>query len=81
MADAVIEAVGAPQAFPAAMRCARAGGRVAVVGVYGSERYDLPMGMTWVRGLDIRFSGMANIQNHWDETLSAVAHGALIRPR
>jgi threonine dehydrogenase-like Zn-dependent dehydrogenase len=77
MADAVIEAVGAPQAFRAAMRCARAGGRVAVVGVYGSERYDLPMGMTWVRGLDLRFSGMANIQNHWDETLSAVAKDAL----
>jgi threonine dehydrogenase-like Zn-dependent dehydrogenase len=77
MADAVIEAVGAPPAFRMAMRCTRAGGRVAVVGVYGSERYELPMGMTWVRGLDLRFSGMANIQNHWEEALSAVTRGAL----
>ncbi len=77
MADAVVEAVGAPPAFRTAMRCTRAGGRVAVVGVYGSERYDLPMGMTWVRGLDLRFSGMANIQNHWEEALSAVAQGGL----
>jgi threonine dehydrogenase-like Zn-dependent dehydrogenase len=77
MADVVIEAVGAPQAFKTAMRCARSGGRVAVVGVYGSERYELPMGMTWVRGLDLRFSGMANVQAHWDAALAAVARGAL----
>jgi alcohol dehydrogenase len=77
MADAVIEAVGAAPAFRSAMRCARNGGRVAVVGVYGSERYDLPMGVTWVRGLDLRFSGMANIQNHWTEALSAVEQSAI----
>jgi threonine dehydrogenase-like Zn-dependent dehydrogenase len=77
MADAVIEAVGAAPAFRSAMRCVRNGGRVAVVGVYGKERYDLPMGATWVRGLDLRFSGMANIQNHWAEALSAVASGAV----
>jgi alcohol dehydrogenase len=77
MADVVVEAVGAPQAFRTAMRCARSGGRVVVVGVYGSERYDLPMGVTWVRGLDLRFSGMANIQGHWNETLAAVARGWL----
>lgn len=77
MADVVIEAVGAPEAFRSAMRCTRAGGRVVVVGVYGSERYELAMGNTWVRGLDLRFSGMANIQAHWDETLTAVGNGAV----
>jgi threonine dehydrogenase-like Zn-dependent dehydrogenase len=77
MADVVIEAVGAVAAFKTAMRCARDGGRISVVGVYGNERYELPMGKTWVRGLDLRFSGMANIQNHWSETLSMVARGAL----
>jgi threonine dehydrogenase-like Zn-dependent dehydrogenase len=35
------------------------------------------MGMTWVRGLDLRFSGMANVQAHWDAALAAVARGAL----
>jgi threonine dehydrogenase-like Zn-dependent dehydrogenase len=77
MADVVIEAVGAVQAFRTAMRCARSGGRVVVVGVYGKERYELPMGVTWVRGLDLRFSGMGNIQAHWDDALAAVALGAL----
>ena len=75
MADVAIEAVGAASAFKTAMRCARDGGRVVVVGVYGSERYELPMGKTWVRGLDLRFSGMANIQSHWEDALTAVATG------
>ena len=76
LADVVIEAVGAPAAFKTALRCARDGGRVVVVGVYGAERYDLPMGMVWVRGLQVRFAGMANVQAHWDATLAHVARGA-----
>lgn len=76
LADVVMEAVGAPAAFKAALRCARDGGRVIVVGVYGAERYDLPMGMVWVRGLQVRFAGMANVQAHWDATLDAVARDA-----
>jgi threonine dehydrogenase-like Zn-dependent dehydrogenase len=77
MADVAIEAVGSIDAFKSAMKCVRDGGRVAVVGVYGAERYELPMGMVWVRGLDLRFSGMANVQGHWDDALLAVAKGDL----
>jgi S-(hydroxymethyl)glutathione dehydrogenase / alcohol dehydrogenase len=73
MADSVVEAVGATGAFKSAMTCARDGGRVVVLGVYGRERYDLPMGMSWVRGLQIVFAGMANVQGCWDEALDAVA--------
>ena len=76
LADVVFEAVGAPPAFKTSLRCARDGGRVVVVGVYGAERYDLPMGMVWVRGLQVRFTGMANVQAHWDATLEAMARGA-----
>lgn len=72
LADVALDAVGAVPAFKSAMRCVRDGGRVVVVGVYGSERYELSMGMAWVRGLDIRFAGMANVQAHWDEALVAV---------
>lgn len=75
MADAALECVGASPAFRSAMRCVREGGRVVVVGVYGSERYELPMGMSWLRGVDIRFAGMANVQAHWDDALAAVASG------
>ncbi|MDQ3981160.1 MAG: alcohol dehydrogenase catalytic domain-containing protein [Actinomycetota bacterium] len=76
LADVVVEAVGAAPAFKAALRCARDGGRIVVVGVYGAERYDLPMGIAWVRGLQVRFAGMANVQAHWDAALDAVARGA-----
>ena len=77
LAHTVIEAVGSVQAFKSAMRCARDGGRVVVLGVYGAERVDLSMGMAWIRGLDISFSGMANIQAHWDEALESVLTGAI----
>jgi threonine dehydrogenase-like Zn-dependent dehydrogenase len=77
LADVVIEAVGVTDAFRSAMRCARDGGRIVVVGVYGAERYALPMGMSWVRGLQIVFSGMGNVQAHWGEALTAVRDGAI----
>ena len=75
MADVSIDAVGSTVVFKSALKCVRDGGRIAVVGVYGVERYDLPMGMVWVRGLDIRFAGMANVQAHWDEAIEAIDKG------
>jgi alcohol dehydrogenase len=76
-ADVVIEAVGSIPAFKSALKCARDGGRVIVVGVYGAERYELALGMSWVRGLNIRFAGMANVQAHWEEALAALARDEL----
>lgn len=77
MADVVIEAVGAIPAVKTALRCVRDGGRVVVVGVYGKERYELPMGVAWARGLELRFSGMANVHAHWRDALDAVTRGEL----
>jgi threonine dehydrogenase-like Zn-dependent dehydrogenase len=77
LADVVIEAVGHVGAFRSAMRCTRGGGRVVVVGIYGAERYELPMGMSWVRALQLVFAGMANVQANWDEALEAVAHNEI----
>jgi threonine dehydrogenase-like Zn-dependent dehydrogenase len=77
MADVAIEAVGHTDALKDALKCVRDGGRVVVVGVYGTERYEMPVGMVWLRGIDLRFAGMANIQSHWEEALWAVAKGEL----
>jgi 2-desacetyl-2-hydroxyethyl bacteriochlorophyllide A dehydrogenase len=74
LADVAVDAVGAIPALKTAMRCARDGGRVVVLGVYGAERYDLPLGMSWIRGLDLRFAGMANVQANWDAALRSVAN-------
>ncbi len=46
-----------------------------VVGVYGSERAEVSMGQLWIRGVDIRFAGMANVQAHWHEALAEVRSG------
>ena len=77
MADVAIEAVGSIDALKSAMKCVRDGGRITVIGVYGTERYEMPMGRVWVRGLDLRFSGMANVQGHWEDALLAAAKGDL----
>lgn len=77
MATVAIDAVGAVPAVKSAMKVVRDGGRIAVVGVYGGERYELPMGVAWVRGIDLRFSGMANVQATWDEALTAIANDEL----
>jgi threonine dehydrogenase-like Zn-dependent dehydrogenase len=77
MADVAIEAVGAVPALKTAMRCVADGRRVTIVGVYGTERYELPMGVAWIRGLDFRFASMANVQAHWDDALLAIAKGEL----
>lgn len=75
LADVVVDAVGHTDAFKSALKCVRDGGRIVVVGVYGGERYPLPMGVLWSRGIDIRFSAMANVQAHWDDALLMVAKG------
>ncbi len=77
MATVAVDAVGAVPAVKGAMKVVRDGGRIAVVGVYGSERYELPMGVAWVRGIDLRFSGMANVQATWDEALNAIGNDEL----
>ena len=77
MADVAMDAVGHVDAVKSAMKCVRDGGRVTVVGVYGGERYELPMGVAWVRGIDFRFAGMANVHAHWDDALLSVAKGDL----
>jgi threonine dehydrogenase-like Zn-dependent dehydrogenase len=73
MATVAIDAVGVVPAVKSAMKVVRDGGRIAVVGVYGAERYEIPMGVAWIRGIDLRFSGMANVQATWDEALAAIA--------
>jgi threonine dehydrogenase-like Zn-dependent dehydrogenase len=76
-ADIAVDAVGSIPVFKTAMKCVRAGGRVVVVGVYGAERAELSMGRAWINGIDIRFSGMANVQAHWDHALEAVRSGSV----
>ena len=76
-ADVVIECVGNPEALTTALNAARAGGTVAVIGVYTEMSYDLPLGEVWRRGLRIEMGGSCNVQGHWGSVLDHVKAGAI----
>jgi threonine dehydrogenase-like Zn-dependent dehydrogenase len=77
MADVALDAVGAVPAFKTAVKCVAPGGRIGVIGVYGAERAEVSMGQLWIRGVDIRFAGMANVQAHWENALQEVKRGTI----
>ncbi|MCA1830109.1 MAG: alcohol dehydrogenase catalytic domain-containing protein [Actinobacteria bacterium] len=76
-ADVVIECVGQPDAFTTALNAVRAGGAVAVIGVYAELGYDFPLGEIWRRAITIVMGGTCNVQAHWDRALSLVEDGTI----
>lgn len=76
-ADAVIEAVGSVTAFQSAVRMARPGGRVGVLGMYTNERTEIHLGVYWSRAVDVRFAGMCPIHARWRDALDLVRTGAV----
>src|SRR3989440_5773891 len=73
--DVAVEAVGHPAALDTAIRLARKGGTVSVVGVY-AERAEVHMGVFWIKGLRMT-SGRANVIAHLDSVLAMLATGRL----
>ena len=73
--DAVIDAVGHPEAFDLACRLARKCGTVSATGVY-AERMEVHMGIVWIKALTVK-TGHANVIKHVDPVLAALADGSL----
>jgi threonine dehydrogenase-like Zn-dependent dehydrogenase len=76
-ADVAIEAVGNLSAFETARSVVRRGGRIVVIGVYGSETLALPMGAYWIRGIKIIFGGACPVHTFWDKALQWVRAGRI----
>lgn len=76
-ADVVVEAVGTPEAFDAAVDTVRRGGRVSVVGMFTSETTTIPLGIWWARSLDVRFAGICPVHTWWQRALEAVMDGSI----
>jgi len=76
-ADVVVDAVGATDAYTSALEIVRRGGRVVVVGVYSSQRVELQLGVAWIRGITLAFSGETPVQALWRRTMERVAAGEL----
>lgn len=76
-ADVVIECVGSPPAFTSALNAVRAGGTVAVIGVYTELSYDFPLGEVFRRGITLVMGGWCNVQAHWGDVLEHVKAGRI----
>jgi alcohol dehydrogenase len=76
-ADVVIEAVGHPSSYETALDVVRGGGTVSVVGVFVSERIEVPMGVYWARALRVLFAGMCPIHAWWERSMESVRTGAI----
>jgi 2-desacetyl-2-hydroxyethyl bacteriochlorophyllide A dehydrogenase len=65
--DVAVDAVGHPDALETAIRLARKGGTVSVIGVY-AERQQVHMGLVWIKNLTF-VTGQANVIKHLDAVL------------
>jgi threonine dehydrogenase-like Zn-dependent dehydrogenase len=74
-ADEVLECVGLVPALLDCIDIARAGGRISVIGVHSDQELVLPLNTTFVKGIDLKFCGTANIIGRWDESLAILAKG------
>src|SRR4051794_30509824 len=76
--DAVVDAVGHPDALDLACRLARKAGTVSATGVY-AERLELHMGVVWIKALTLK-SGHANVTGHVARVLAMMEAGVLAPP-
>src|SRR3954468_14184494 len=73
--DVAVEAVGHPGALESAIRLARKGGTISIVGVY-AERQEVHLGLLWIKSLNV-VSGHANVIGHLDNVLAMMGAGVL----
>jgi threonine dehydrogenase-like Zn-dependent dehydrogenase len=73
--DIAVDAVGHPDALDTAIRLARKGGTVSVVGVY-AERQTVHMGLVWINNLTF-VTGQANVIAHLDPVLALMQSGRI----
>ncbi|HUC00879.1 MAG TPA: alcohol dehydrogenase catalytic domain-containing protein [Solirubrobacterales bacterium] len=73
--DVSVDAVGNPEPLALAISLARDVGTVSGIGAY-SGRAEIPLGLAWLKGLDLRL-GVANVIAHVDRVLALLEAGKL----
>jgi threonine dehydrogenase-like Zn-dependent dehydrogenase len=76
-ADVLLECVGAIPALAGSVDIVRAGGRISVIGVYSEPEMEFPLNLTFVKAIDMKFCGTANIVGRWDDALALIAGGTV----
>ncbi|MBV8194826.1 MAG: alcohol dehydrogenase catalytic domain-containing protein [Candidatus Dormibacteraeota bacterium] len=74
-ADVVLECVGVIPALTDSLDIVRAGGHVSVIGVHSDPIMELPLNITFVKAVDLKFCGTANIVGRWDDALQLITAG------
>ena len=75
-ADVLLECVGAIPALVGAIDAVRAGGRLSIIGVYSEPEMAFPLNLAFVKAIDLKFCGTANIVGRWDDALALISSGA-----
>lgn len=73
--DLAVDAVGNPEPLALAISLVRDAGTVSGIGAY-SGRAEIPLGLAWLKGLDLRL-GVANVIAHVDRVLALLEAGKL----
>lgn len=76
-ADVALECVGGGDPLRTAMEAVRPGGRVAVIGVSSLEDFTINLGLTFLRGVDVKFCGTCDVPHTWDTTFEMIEAGTL----
>lgn len=74
-ADEVLECVGTVPALLDAIDIVRPGGRISVIGAHSDPDLPFALNLTFVRAVDLKFCGTANIPGRWDEALEMIDSG------
>jgi len=71
--DRVLECVGLMPALLDALDYVRPGGRISVIGVHTDPEFPLPLSLSFVKGIDLKFCGTANIVGRWDDAIELIS--------
>ncbi|MGA8015053.1 MAG: alcohol dehydrogenase catalytic domain-containing protein [Candidatus Dormiibacterota bacterium] len=74
-ADVVLECVGSVPALNTALDSVRRGGRISVIGVHADPEWTVELNIVFVKAVDIKFCGTANIVGRWDRALELIREG------
>ena len=76
MADAAMEAVGAEATIRIAMGLVGRQGRVSVIGVNQTRKFEIDMAVAFIKGLTFTI-GTCSVQQHWGELVPLIQGGRL----
>jgi threonine dehydrogenase-like Zn-dependent dehydrogenase len=75
--DVVLECVGSTAALVPTVDMVRTGGTISVIGVHSEQMAQLPLQLMFLKGIDLRFGGTANVPGRWDSVLALIENGEM----